>query len=261
MDLDGYVAALTVAGERLAAAAQSAGLDAPVAPCPQWSVRDLVTHVGGVHRWAASIVGNAMLENDEVTGDRVGSGPTDDALLDWFREGHAALVETLVHAPADLECFTFLPAPTPLLFWARRQAHETSVHAIDAQCALGAAVAPSAVTLDPAFALDGIEEILLGFAARPRPAIEPGRLRLEAVDVGAAWTARFGAHGVTIEPRPAATAAVAADVDGVEEAADAVVSGSAADVYRWLWNRPSAAALTGAAEVAARWRQIRVRWS
>jgi uncharacterized protein (TIGR03083 family) len=261
MDLDAYVAALTVAGERLAAAAQSAGLDAPVAPCPDWSVRDLVTHVGGVHRWAASIVGNAMPANDEVTGDQVGSGPADDTLLDWFREGHVALVETLVHAPADLECFTFLPAPTPLLFWARRQAHETAIHAIDAQCAHGSAVAASAVTLDPAFAADGIEEILLGFAARPRPAMEPGRLRLEAVDVGAAWTATFGAHGVTIEPQAAVTVAVARESDAVVEPADAVVSGSAADVYRWLWNRPSAAALTGAADVAARWRQIRVRWS
>ena len=36
--------------------AVSAGLDAPVPPCPGWTVRDLVLHVGLAHRWAVAIL-------------------------------------------------------------------------------------------------------------------------------------------------------------------------------------------------------------
>jgi uncharacterized protein (TIGR03083 family) len=82
--------------------------------------------------------------------------PADDgALVDWFREGHAGLVRRLEAAPPDLACWSFLPAPTPLAFWARRQAHETAIHRADAQGS-GGAVTP----FQPAFAADGLDELL-----------------------------------------------------------------------------------------------------
>ena len=40
-------------------------------------------------------------------------------------------------APADLDCFTFLPAESARHFWARRQAHETAIHRVDAENAAG----------------------------------------------------------------------------------------------------------------------------
>ena len=36
--------------------AAAAGLDAPVPTCPGWTVRDLVTHQGLIHRWATANV-------------------------------------------------------------------------------------------------------------------------------------------------------------------------------------------------------------
>src|SRR5450631_694808 len=128
---------LQTEGIRLAHASQQTGLDAAVPSCPGWAVRDLVTHMGGVHRWAAAIVGGGLPESDETTSDLVGAGPDNAVLLDWYREGHRALVETLRAAPKDLACYTFLPAPTPLAFWARRQAHETTIHRADADAACG----------------------------------------------------------------------------------------------------------------------------
>src|SRR4029450_13488361 len=59
--------------------------------------------------------------------------PGDDALVGWFRAGHATLVDALSAADPALDCWTFLPAPSPLGFWARRQAHETAIHRVDAQ--------------------------------------------------------------------------------------------------------------------------------
>lgn len=242
MELASYLNQLSSDGLLLAAEAERVSLDAAVRSCPDWNVRQLVTHIGGVHRWAASIVGNAMLENDDVTGDQVGLGPDDAALLDWFRHGHNALLQTLRAAPSDLQCFTFLPAASPLLFWARRQAHETAIHRVDVQTVRGE------ITPFPTeFAADGIEEMLFGFAARPRPAIEPGVMLLKPDDGAAAWTLRFGDTGV---------ATLRGEAD-----ADVVLTGSTSDLYRWLWNRPSEAVLTGDTSVADRWHGIRVRWT
>ncbi len=154
-----------------------------------------------------------------------------------------ALVQTLRDAPGDLACFTFLPAPSPLAFWARRQAHETAIHRGDAQAACRAAG-----SFDPALALDGIDEILTGFAARPR-ALAPGTLRIEPAG-DAPWLATLGPRGVT-----------ASRAQGQDTPADVTVRGSAADIYLWLWNRPAAVTVTGEAAVADRWQQIRVRWS
>lgn len=244
MRLATYLDQLSADGALLAATAEEVPLDAEVRSCPGWTVRDLITHVGGIHRWAASIVGNAMLDNDEVTGDQVGMGPDDATLVAWFREGHQALLQTLRGAASDLRCFTFLPAPTPLLFWARRQAHETAIHRVDAQTVTGEISA-----LDADFARDGIEEILFGFAARPRPAIEPGMMLVKPDDLSTAWLLTFGDTGVT-------TSVGDGDAD-----VDTVLTGSADDLYRWLWNRPSAAVLSGDKSVADRWRGVRVRWS
>jgi len=43
--------------------------------------------------------------------------------------------------------------------------------------------------------------------------------------------------------------------------ADVTVSGSATDIYLWVWNRPATVSVTGVTAVAERWRQIRVRWN
>src|SRR5664279_2487345 len=109
--------ALEAEGIRLTQASQQAGLDAAVPSCPGWTVRDLLTHLGGVHRWAAAVVGGGLPASDDATSALVGIGPDDAVLLDWYRDGHRRLVDTLRAAPADLDCFTFLPTPTPLTFW------------------------------------------------------------------------------------------------------------------------------------------------
>jgi uncharacterized protein (TIGR03083 family) len=243
VEIEQHIAALQAEGTRLAAAVGRADLNEPVPHLPDWTVRDVLTHVGGVHRWAAQIVGEAAPGMDNAAGAAVGTGPSDDELTEWFVTGHAALVETLSAAPADLECFTFLPAPSPLAFWARRQALETAVHRVDAESAAGP-IAP----LDAALALDGIDEILLGFGARKR-SFDPGVIRLEPGD-GTPWQLDLSADGMT------ATRGTNGD-----KTTDVTVAGTASGVYLWLWNRPATVEITGDATVAEQWKQVRVRWS
>lgn len=223
-------------GSLLADAAREAGLDAPVPTCPDWRVRDLLRHTGAVHRWATRFVAEA-LPGFEPWQERLDLDG--DALLDWFREGHARLVAALREAPADLECWTFLPAPSPLAFWARRQANETAVHRIDAESARGGALS----ALDARFAADGIDELLRGFHGRAKSRMrtaEPRVLRVRATDAEGTWTVRLSAD-------------VAVTEQGETAPADCEVSGAAADLYLALWNRRSFPEVSGDADLAALW--------
>ena len=245
MDVTSLVDRVASDGVALAAAAQAAGLDAPV-PGTEWDVRALVTHVGGIHRWAADIVATRSTRPDTDAGRAVGSGPADPDLLDWFREGHQALVDTLRAAPPDLECFTFLPADSPLHFWARRQAHETAIHRVDAEGATGGPVA----SFDAAFAQDGMAEILVGFGRRRSYApSRAGTVGLDAAD-GPSWLITLG--GERIE------CGESEDLLGT----DVTIRGLSSDLSLWLWNRPTEAVVDGDAEIAAVWAQsVRVRWA
>jgi uncharacterized protein (TIGR03083 family) len=236
---------LAAEGPRLRAAAARAGWDARV-PGLRWDVRTLVTHTGGIHRWAADIVATGAKAFDTDAGRAVGTGPADEELLDWFSAGHAALVETLRAAPDDVDCATFLPAPSRRAFWVRRQAHETAVHRADAEAAAGG-VTP----FDPDFAQDGMAELLQGFAARRSNAI--GTTAMVAVapsDGSTPWLVRLGGERIAAGP-----------VDQAPVDTDLTVAGTASDLYLWLWNRPSAATVTGDARIAELWaKTVRVRW-
>jgi uncharacterized protein (TIGR03083 family) len=247
-----HIAALERDGALLAAAADRAGLDAMVPPCPSWRVRDLLRHLGFVHRWAAGYVSQAREEMvDEPAEDELLlTGPGDAELLGWFRDGHAGLVRALRSADPGLRCWTFLPAPSALAFWARRQAHETAIHRADAESAAGAVVSYPA-----SFAADGIDELIMGFWARGRaPADRPCCLQVRATDTGGEWLVELGAG--TAARRSA-------------DAADAVVAGPACDLYLLLWNRPPCdgqdadrVTVNGDSGVLQLWQDLmKVRWS
>jgi uncharacterized protein (TIGR03083 family) len=217
-----YIAVLDGAGDRLARAAATAGLDARVPTCPGWAVRDLVAHVGGVHRWATSYVVTGRA--GPTTGDEEAAffrRPPDSELLSWYAEGHASLVATLGGADPAMSCWAFLPAPSPLAFWARRQAHETAVHCADAEASAGLPT-----TFPGDFAADGIDELLNGFLARPGGRLvadPPVVVAVRAADTGDCWTVRIEPDRRVVSP-------------GASEA-DCTLAGRASDLYLLLWNR------------------------
>jgi len=167
-DIASYIARLRAEGELLAGAAELAGFDAPVPACPDWRVRDLLKHLGYVHRWAAGYVReqHARWVDRASEAEILRGGPADEALAGWFRDGHAALVRALEAADPGMTCWTFLEAPSPLAFWARRQAHETAIHRVDAQQAAAGAGVAGEPAFTPRFAADGIDELIMGFLGR-----------------------------------------------------------------------------------------------
>ncbi len=172
-----YIDVLRGQGAALAEAAGRAGLGATVPTCSPWLVKDLLRHTGYVHRWAARHITErpaSVLDGPEEA-EILRGGGSDEDLIEWFGAGHAALVQTLATADPDVSCGTFMAAPSPLAFWARRQAHETAIHRADAEIASG-----SRPGYPAAFAADGIDELIMGFGRRrkyaPRalPADRPG---------------------------------------------------------------------------------------
>nr|WP_246400823.1 maleylpyruvate isomerase N-terminal domain-containing protein [Jiangella mangrovi] len=234
-------------------AAGRAGLGAPVPTCPRWDVRALVTHQGMVHRWAAA---HLRGEKDHDTQASVTAAAAAPDLLAWFAAGLDALTATIAATPDDAEAMVFLKdAPPPRRFWARRQAHETTIHSADALAAALGRV-PVAADLDIAaeLAADGVDELLSGFITRGRGKLstdEPYTIAVRATDTGDAWTLR-------VEPDSLTTTAGA----GAGGPADAELSGTALQLYLGLWNRGDELTATGRANVLRDWRaQVRVRWS
>ncbi|HEY3485956.1 MAG TPA: maleylpyruvate isomerase N-terminal domain-containing protein, partial [Ilumatobacteraceae bacterium] len=158
LTFEAHLAAVEESGTRLVELATEAGLDAKVPTCPAWDVRALLAHQAMVHRWATA----------HVRGDDPGALPAQttlrkrDDLPEFYREGLGALLDALRTAPADLRAMRFLnDAPPPREFWARRQAHETTIHMVDALAAtLGRFPIADEADLDPTVAADGIDELL-----------------------------------------------------------------------------------------------------
>jgi uncharacterized protein (TIGR03083 family) len=254
MDVATQIEALQREGGHMANAIAAAAPGDQVPTCPEWTVRDLVHHMGGIHRWATGYVADARHEQWDVDLiDVVGSWPDDDELVGWFGRGCSELVAALEDAPDDLDCWTFLPAPSPRAMWARRQAHETAIHRVDAELATRA---PADLTaFDPAFAADGVDELLSCFLPRPRSRLRadpPTRLGVACSDTGASWLLTIGPDGVTTTPAA-----------GLDDAA-CVVRADAADLYLVLWSRrtPDVLRADGDRRVLELFlKTVHVRWS
>jgi uncharacterized protein (TIGR03083 family) len=252
LTLDEHLAALERSGGRLGDCAREAGLDAAVPTCPAWAVRDLVAHQAMVHRWATAHVRGEPADAVASDADILETVPD---LLAYYDEGLASLVRALRDAPADLDAFTFLKdPPAPREFWARRQAHETTMHMVDARAAeLGRHPSASEAEIDPALAVDGVDELLRGFFSRGKSKLFEGTAFTVVVapnDADRRWVVR-------VDERLSVDAG-----DGDAPDADARLTGSAAALYLGLWNRGDEIEADGKPEVLTRWHAVqRVTWS
>ena len=251
LSLDDHLAALVRSGAALGEAAAAAGLEAKVPTCPAWDVTDLLVHQGMVHWWAAA---NLRGEPDHDTAASLAQGRAAASLLDWYTQGLAALVDTVQAAAEDAKAMVFLKdAPPPRRFWARRQAHETTIHSVDAvAAALGRWPTAADVTIDPVLAADGIDELLTGFITRGKSRLhtpEPYTVLIRTGDTGHAWTLRISDGPIVAIP-------------GAIERPEVVFSGTAVQLYLSLWNRAEELTINGRSDVIDQWRtQIRIRWS
>jgi uncharacterized protein (TIGR03083 family) len=206
--------------------ADRAGLRAGVPTCPDWTVRNLIAHQGMVHRWAAAIVRGEKMDADAAREE----GQVSPDPVEWLRDGAIELAQTLTDAPEDLKVLRFLNDPPPARqFWARRQCHETTIHAVDAlSAALGRYPVAADTWITREVALDGIDELLTGFVTRSVSRLrtaEPVTIAVRPDDAERSWV-------VAVGPDPAVTTRHLGPVEG-----DVLLQGSSVALYLTLWNR------------------------
>lgn len=194
--------------------------DEQVPSCPEWTTRELIVHLGAVHRWSAAIL---------LSGERIANQPTPlvhGSLADWYAGCAAALLTALDTVDPDE------PTPNPARigetarYWGRRQLHETTVHTVDLMQALGW----RHYDVDREIAADGIEEVLgvyfprmTAMGRRPNVSV---RVRLDATDRFDSWICDPGSD-LTGPP-------LLRHGNGEAEHS---IRGTTTELYLALWNR------------------------
>lgn len=201
---DRYYTQIESGAAALADLLASNGPDLHIPTCPEWTLRQLATHLGRAHRWAAQIAATRSAEFIPFRTVPDGALPADPAQQGpWLRAGAGLLVKSVRQAGDDV-VWSFV-GQVPAGFWARRMAAETLVHLADAQLAAG-----QQPGMDADLAADAIDEwvsVISGpdpgspderAAALPAGAV----LHLHATDDGLAggeWLIRNTAAGIAIE--------------------------------------------------------------
>ncbi|MBB5938332.1 maleylpyruvate isomerase family mycothiol-dependent enzyme [Streptomyces zagrosensis] len=226
------------------------GQPAPLVPsCPNWSMADLVVHLGGVHRFVIRVIEDRLAEPPdaatllrELPADHEGwplpgdaqphRGPVPVSMVDHYADGAARLERLFREVHVSEPVWTWSDDRT-VGFWLRIQAIEAAVHRWDAENALGAAR-----PVDAELAVDAVHHSLTVMAPARRawtPDVATGsgeRYRFRQTDGAAEWTVCFDGDTVRYEE--------------VAGPCDVELAGTASDLMLFLWQRLPADRLTEA---------------
>lgn len=219
IDQSRLLAALETEAQLMASSARGADTELAVPWCPGLTLGETVRHTGSVYRMVLSWLRSGDRPKTWQRGPDDGQS-TEDFLLGAMR----ALSDELARHEPDEPCPTWWSAQSNYGFWRRRMAHESTVHRVDVQQALGLRVA-----VDTELAVDGVDEVLtLWFGHRLNVKGVFGS-RTDRVLIGTG-----GRHWL-LTTSTTGTSAELADPADVE--VPATVTGNPTEVYLWLWGR------------------------
>ncbi|MHA6759611.1 maleylpyruvate isomerase family mycothiol-dependent enzyme [Streptacidiphilus sp. PAMC 29251] len=201
-DHERYLAAVAAEAGLFARVVAQGDPRARVPSCPDWDLSELCRHQGMVHRWMTQVVRTRATQRlgwDELPDRELPADPAGQA--EWLLRGASAAVELLQETGPDTQVWGWA-AEQHTGWWARRMAHETLVHRIDAELAVGR-IGP----VDAGLAADAVDELLhnaLAPAARAFPhrkklSGEGGTLHLHCDDVEGEWLLRRTPDGFSCE--------------------------------------------------------------
>ena len=246
--------------------AAALGFDRPIKGCPGWDVAGLTAHMGRVYTFWSKWVrerprGMGREAMNEIAADRDARLPgytawdragfpresRPEGIIPFARTTGDELDAALIELEPEETVWTFIPPHQTGAFVFRRVAMETTIHRWDAEEAHGIAG-----PIDDTLARDGIDEMLKMF--REDPAYEPSEGRREATILlreepgRGRWRVAFGKSGITTSPD-----------DGP---ADAVVAGSASDLWLYIMGRRAAGEMhvEGDGALAASWGDLAGRF-
>ncbi|MCO8276110.1 maleylpyruvate isomerase family mycothiol-dependent enzyme [Actinoplanes sp. TRM 88003] len=179
-----YAAELEAEAGRLGAAAARLPIATIVPSCPEWTVHDLVTHVGSGHRYAADV----LEAGGPVEYERVGAPSDPDVWTPWLLDGAQRLNAAVVAVGFSNEAWTWHPRHQTAGFWQRRMVHDEVVHRFDAD--------PDG-ELAPDLAADGVSDLLLSFKTFETMRGDGETLQFSATDVPRSWHVTLTSSGIT----------------------------------------------------------------
>jgi len=259
-----FLDALNVEVELLLDAARRMSPATRVRTTPGFTVNELVRHLGGSYRIARLWI----LEGRSPQRYQRNPAPG-QSTEDFLWTGLDDLLALLRSRSPDTRAATWWPADPTYGFWARRMAHETTVHRIDLQETVAvagdrpdvpdprSADSPIDGPITPVsddFAFDGVDEALTAWFVQ--------RLARLGVSGTKHWSVgvRTGGHHWIARAGPDYTEAWRCSPQEAKRA-QALVSGTPMRVYLWLWGRRDHRAVTweGSADAAAQlWALMRL---
>ncbi|GAA0588240.1 maleylpyruvate isomerase family mycothiol-dependent enzyme [Streptomyces crystallinus] len=222
------------------ASSAAAGDGAALVPsCPEWSVVDLVIHLGSVHRHVSEVIGGrrrqppraddlsvlglpAAAAHWPLPQDAPNRVPFPPGLVEWFTEGASSLAGLLATRDAAEPVWTW-SRDQSVGFWQRMQTIEAALHRWDAENAIGA---PGPV--DRQLAADAVTHSfeVMAPAGRARHNAPPGageRLRFRQSDGSRVWIVQTDPDGVLLNPGGGCC--------------DVELTATASDLMLFLWRR------------------------
>jgi uncharacterized protein (TIGR03083 family) len=203
-----YREAITGEAARIASIVAAHDLTTKVPSCPEWTLADLVQHVGVLQQWFA-----AMIDRRSPTRLSPREGdyglPSADGYPQWYASRAAEVDKVLLAADPDAAMYTWGPGGR-VAFWARRMLMELVVHRHDAELAAG-----SVTEIDPVLAADGVDEFLVNLPSAEM--FTPGLANLRGhgetvrfAAPGAEWTVRLDPESFGLVPTGTPDAAATA---------------------------------------------------
>jgi uncharacterized protein (TIGR03083 family) len=206
--------------ERLAECARAAGSEALVPTCPNWTVTNLVEHVGQTQHWVSEIVERRITDPSELPTEVAELPAEPQAWPAWLSD--AAARAAAACSDAALEAPVFNAAGdnrTGAQFWLHSLLNEAVIHGFDAAAAAGrdydldADVAADLITNhlamltsptwaaqrpDSAAAIRGTSETLHWHATDEPSLGDSGEWHIERHPDGVRWQPGHGTAAVTI---------------------------------------------------------------
>jgi uncharacterized protein (TIGR03083 family) len=204
MDTSAYVKAVVEQTSTLADRVHDRDAAIPVPTCPEWTLADLVDHVGATQRMVAMLVGAQLTEPSRAYAAYV-PGPTDSSQWRaWLNEGAAKARQAFASVTDDTPVWDPSGGGAGVPFWSRRLFGEVCVHGADAAAALGLPY-----ELAPELAVAALEDWLETMTSRGywenKPAFADAMrgdgqtLHFHATDAPGEWVARRQPDMVVLE--------------------------------------------------------------
>ena len=241
---------------------------ARVPSCPDWCADDLLWHLTEVHAFWAAVLSQGVLTDEEAEAvqEAIPGRPDDrSALVRLYEESTAALLDQLARRSDEEPAYFWLDSARTVGSTRRMQAHEATMHRVDAELAAGTEPTPA----DADLAADGVahmvEVMWAWWGTQPGFGFTPqgGAVRLVATDRvpaqgDGAWTLQPGRwRGTGRSGREYDEPGVVLAGDGADAVAE--LRGSVQELYRWLWGRGAEPSASGDPEALAALREAQAQ--